>query len=394
MSFRTKSEIIKGIKKAFRTTGGKTYETWEIYFGTDENGKKVRTCRPTKAEAIRHVEEVFRSLDTNGCMMATLKPREVLDAREAKEMLIAAGFSDVSYRQCARAYIEREGKGGASVAVSAMTLGTAYDEYLAMIPPDCDMQRKCVKARVGKWVEAFGRGALLSGVTAKDVCDYVAARGNAVKTRNNARSYIKTFLNWCSNDERKYICANPCSSMKQESEPYSEPEFISVADMVKVTRKVEEKYPDALPYLVLSYWCGIRTAEIERLRDAPDDIVYEEGTVRISKPKGWTKGIRPRIIHVEKNAVAWMEKCDIRSAIVRRTAETMINDVYKAAEDVKVKLCRNCGRHSYQTYLTAKTGNPKFVEAMAGTSAAMRTKNYDGLATKTAGEEYFSIMPT
>jgi hypothetical protein len=31
---------------------------------------------------------------------------------------------------------------------------------------------------------------------------------------------------------------------------------------------------------------------------------------------------------------------------------------------------------------------------LAGTSSGMRTKNYDGLATKTEGEAYFAIMPS
>ena len=59
-----------------------------------------------------------------------------------------------------------------------------------------------------------------------------------------------------------------------------------------------------------------------------------------------------------------------------------------------MKLGHNMGRHSYITHLSAKTGDPRRAEGMAGTSSGMRTKNYDGLATKTEGEAYFAIMPS
>jgi integrase len=231
-------------------------------------------------------------------------------------------------------------------------------------------------------------------VTAKDVVDYAASRGNAVKTRNNARSYIKSFLEWCCSDERRYLSENPCASLKLEKEPYREPKFISAADMEKLAREVEKGHAAALPFLVLSYWCGIRTAEIQRLAESPEDIKWEEQTVRLAKVKGWTSGRKPRVVHIEPNAIAWMKKIGIREAIGGMSVLSMRNAVYESAVKAGVKLGHNMGRHSYITHLSAKTGDPRRAEGMAGTSSGMRTKNYDGLATKTEGEAYFAIMPS
>lgn len=392
MAIKSKSEIMRGIRKSYRAVGGKAYETWEIYFGTDDRGKKIRTVKPSLAEARLYVENYFRSLDTGGCVMTALKPRDVLDAREALDILTAAGMRDATLRRCAREFVERE-TAGRMCAANGVTLGAAYDEYLSGIPRDCDMQKKCVEGRVGKWVNAVGKDAKLSCVTAKDVADYVAALGGAVKTRNNHRGYIKSFLSWCAADERKYIPANPCAGMKPEKEPYSEPGFISAADMEKLAREVEKNHPAAIPFMVLSYWCGIRTAEIERLAETPEDIRWEEETVRLSKVKGWTSGRRPRVVHIEPNALEWMRRNDIRKRISERSVMTQRNLVYEAAAAAGVKMSHNMGRHSYITHLAAKTGNAKLVESMAGTSGGMRSKNYDGLSTKTEGEAYFAIMP-
>lgn len=398
MPIRSKTEILRGIKKTYRAVSGKAYETWEIYFGTDEQGRKVRTVRPSKAEAVKYVDDYFRALETNGCLMTALRPKDVMDAREARDMLNIAGFGDVTLRQCAREFIGREGtpaaRDGRQAAARDMTVGAAYAEYLASIPRECEMQIKCVEGRVKRWVDAIGSDRSLSDVTAKGVSDYVAAMGVAVKTRNNHRGYIKSFLSWCAADERRYIPSNPCSGMKLEREPYKEPKFISAEDMEKLAREVEGKHPEAIPYMVLSYWCGIRTAEIQRLAETPEDIRIDEETVRITKVKGWTGGRRPRIVHIEPNAKEWMRRYGVCGAIGKMTVNAQQKLVYHAAEDAGVKLGHNMGRHSYITHLSAKTGDPRRAEGMAGTSSGMRTKNYDGLATKTEGEAYFAIMPS
>ena len=42
MPFRSKSEVMRSIRPTFKTVAGKDYESFEIYFGTDGHGKKIR----------------------------------------------------------------------------------------------------------------------------------------------------------------------------------------------------------------------------------------------------------------------------------------------------------------------------------------------------------------
>jgi len=100
-------------------------------------------------------------------------------------------------------------------------------------------------------------------------------------------------------------------------------------------------------------------------------------------------------VHLEENVLAWMRSFDIRGALAgASSAEWMRKAVCRAGDAVGVTIRQNYGRHSYITYLTAKTGDPAFAEAMAGTSGGMRSKHYDGLATKADGARYFGIMPS
>jgi len=394
MAVKSKQDVLKGIRRSHRSWGGKSYETFEIYFGTDEFGKKIRTSRPTMRRAREYVDEFFRSLDTNGGMLAALKPRDVLDAREALKMLAEAGMADVSLRQCAAAYVSGDAPGGARVR-EEVGLGRAFDLYLASIPEVQGHHRRCVEVRVGKWVDAFGRGMGLSDVSAREVAGYVAALGGAVKTRNNALNYIKSFMAWCAREERGWLERSPCASLRLEREAYRDPLFIAVDDMERLARAVEADFRGGLPFLVLSYWCGVRSDEIGRLMGCPQDVRHEEGSVRIAMPKGWTKGMRPRVVHLEENAVAWMRSFDIRGELAAAgSVDAMRRAVCRAGEAVEVEVKQNYGRHSYITYLTAKSGDPALAEAMAGTSGGMRSKHYDGLATRAEGVRYFSIMPS
>ena len=89
MAIKSKSEIMRGIRKSYRAVGGKAYETWEIYFGTDDRGKKIRTVKPSLAEARLYVENYFRSLDTGGCVMTALMPRDVLMRLKIKLLILS-----------------------------------------------------------------------------------------------------------------------------------------------------------------------------------------------------------------------------------------------------------------------------------------------------------------
>jgi len=148
-----------------------------------------------------------------------------------------------------------------------------------------------------------------------------------------------------------------------------------------------------LGYVTLSYFCGIRTAEIARLARDVDDIRPEEGTVIIRMPKGHTQGMTPRTVHIPENAVAWMRGIDFKDAL-GRDLNTAVNEFGKFAASLGVKVGRNIGRHTCATMHCAAFGNPAKTEAMLGTSSSMRVKHYMGLATKAEGERYFSLMPS
>lgn len=374
--------------------GGKPYTSFEIYFGTDGHGKKLREEKTSMRDATARVNEFFRTHKKVGDAATLLKPAEMHDASEAFKVLADAGIRS-TLTDAVRQYV------GLTCAAKPrcvpMTVGEAYDEYYAAIPEIQRLHKKSVKDRVRPWVLHYGPGVLLETVTSREVAEYLKSmRKTSMKTYNNALSYIKTFLTWCTKSERQYLFVNPMADMKTERLAFKEPEFMKVDDFERLIRAVEAR-KDArrlIPYLVLSYFCGVRREEIARLCESPRDLLLDDESIRISQPKGWTQGIAPRIFKLQPNALAWLRKFyDPRGPLCKSNKACMENFDYEAKK-LKIDLGRNTGRHTFITMHVASIGNPVLTDAITGTSSRMRSSHYQGLELKKNADRFFSIMPT
>jgi len=393
MSIREKKTVLKGIRQYNLTVGGKQYPTFEIYFGTDGHGKKLRENKPTMAEARARVEEFFTERKRVGDAVTALKPTEIYDAKAALDLLRSAGLS-VCLTETARAYLEGA---GAATKFHERKLSEAYSEYFKGIPDKQHLHKKAVSWRVGRWVDVFGGDRMVSEVNPIELSSYLEPmRKQSGKTYNNSLSYIKTFISWCAKEERLYIAKSPLANMHILKLAYKEPEFMKVEEFEKFIRALEAHKDAArvVPFVVLSFLCGIRQEEIKRLIECrKKDIDLNAETIRISMPKGWTQGIAPRIFTLQPNALAWLMKYE-DEPVLCKSPGACIETMARVAEKAKIKLGRNIGRHSFITYHAAKFQNPIMTDAITGTSKKMRAAHYQGLATKAAGEAFFSIMPS
>ena len=177
---------------------------------------------------------------------------------------------------------------------------------------------------------------------------------------------------------------------------YEVPEFATVTEVKSIFRKLVEKNDiEAIIYTTLSFFCGIRFAEIERIGESEDGnhaIDITDGTIRIEMPKGWTQGMAPRVFRAEDNALQWLRYCG-RRALTHFSASNARIRMHNIAMEMGITFPHNAGRHSFITYHVAKYELPERTEAITGTSKAMRARHYQGLVKKTAAEEYFSIVP-
>lgn len=398
MSYLPKTIVEKSIKKRVRRDSqGRERVGYEAYFGTDPFTKfAVRMTRASEDELKRDIKDFYQRHQSGGDAAVRLTPIEAIDAKNALDLLHAAGVK-MSLADAVRVFLDGDAK--KKQDDSGMTVGAAYSEYYASKGEGSDKHKTA--ATVGKWLKEVGEDILLGSVAAKDIVEYLKRHygDKKPKTYNSHLLYLKTFFNWCTKDERKYLFESPIRWIKPKEEPWEEPEYMKPADAEKLFRLLEgekETHPEYLAYAIINFFCGSRAIEIQRSAALGDDAVrinLDDEMVRIAKGKGYQRGKRPRAFHIDATALAWMKSFDFLPAVKMITGKTQ-SEIYKLARKHGIPVFQNCGRHSFITFHVAAYGDPAKTQAIVGTSAKMRAENYCGLASKADGEAYFKILPS
>lgn len=412
MSYLPKIVVEKNIKQRVRKDRlGREHTDYEAYFGTDPFTKSaVRKTRSSLEELEKDIKDFYLRHSAGGDAAVRLTAMQAIDAKNALDELCKAKVS-ISLTEAVRAFLE-----GSTRVLSGnltITVGRAAKEFYDS-KPDGEHKNK-INATVLRWTKDYGEDKTLASVTAKDVFDYLEAnfktktvknkktgkkstKALKPKTYNSHLLYLKTFFNWCREDERKYLVESPIKGLKYRPEPWEEPQYMKPADVERLFRMLEgvkDERPDMLAYAIINFFCGSRGVEIVRagVQDDAAKINIEDETVRISKGKGYQRGRRPRAFHIDPTALAWMKSFDFLGGVKRIVKKKTQCDMYKLARKNGIPVFQNCGRHTYITMDVAAYGDPAKTQAKVGTSAKMRAENYCGLASKAEGEAFFKIMP-
>ena len=398
MSIRSKKQTVDNIIPRTVVIRGAKILQYVAYAGTCR-GKPVRFTSTDRDDVLRRVNEFYENYKELGDCATVLSPSQIYDSEEAYKILSKAHVSS-SLGALARRYVEDLSRKGLASA-SGITILDAYKQFVSRI--DRKVQYKqfaSVENRVGGWMASLDSSRNLTTVSAKDVEEYIKRFENP-KTYNNNLTYINTFLNWCAAKERGFIVENPAKGITCRRIAWKEPKYMMSDDVEKLVRAVEKKgNMRLLAVFVLSFFCGMRTEEIMRLacEDEGGNINLDDNIVRVSMPKGYQKGTAPRAFPMQPNALAWFRAYGLDKAFFLKDGEHVaagcINrTIPRIAKAEGIVFPHNAGRHTFITMHVAAYGEPQKTEYLCGTSAAMRARNYMGLAPRKEGERYFQIMP-
>lgn len=414
MSFLSKKDVLASIKTRVQKNHGAYYTIFEAYFGTNPFTKKaVRKYAKSEKELRERIRVFYESLDRGGASEATLTPSEAYDAFQALLKLKKSNLK-LTLEQCVNFVINAHAPNlrpddAPAVAVhkqqNAMSIGEAHEKYTEAKSGKSEAYQRDIRFRVGKWVAAFGKDRPLADVTAAEVKKYLIDtyyKANEVEswvTYNNHLGSIKGFMSWCSDMEQGYLASNPVDGMKRIDIPYRQPEYVKAVDAQKLfaelwnRREVNSGGAD-LAYSILSFFCGMRQSEIDRVRlgDAAVKINLDERFIRVGLPKGVTKGIRPRTFTIPDQALAWMRAFDFMKHVTAYNPKFR-RHITEAGERAGVTIPGNAGRHTFITMFEAVHHDQSALTAIVGNTEDVRAKSYNGVELKREGEAYFSILP-
>lgn len=400
MSYRTKKEVLAGIGKRKRTRNGVESVIYDAYLGYDPYTKKQRRMQSSDlAELKAQVERFYIEHRVGGDAAARLQPHEATDAREALDLLSARGVV-ISLTEAVKRFLD-----GSTTAkqASGVKLSDALAKYTDSQVGKSNGYMKCIKYHVGAFIDHFGPERLVSDVATADVVEDLRKTilkkddPKTWKTYNNHLGSLKTFFKWCAKAEQDYIDKSPLVDTDRIIIAWKDPAYVKVEDVRKLFKAIADGSKDCredLADAVLSFFCGMRNAEIERVREGKGavNIDVENGYIRVVKCKGSTQGIRPRAFNIPEPALTWMRSFDFAAAVMRPNPHFRLHllDYAKAAG---AEIPKNAGRHTFITMHTAAYHDQNLLSSIVGNTESVRANNYDGVEIEKNGKEYFTITP-
>lgn len=397
MAYLNKHVVLASIKRRVQHYNDENYTIFEAYLGVNPITRKpVRKAAKSIEKLRRIISDFYARLSAGGDASVLLNAYQAMDAGNALNLLKEAGMH-ITLTECVRRIIERSDE----PLESSVTVSSAYKEYLAAQRDKSSDHQAAVRSRVGRWAHLFGGDRPLSDVTAKEVGNDLEERllddkrPKSKTTYNNHLGYIKTFLAWCAAPERGYIKENPLVTMKPKVKGYVDPEYMKSADVEKLFRVLERRGGPDLADAILSFFCGMRQAEIQRVSEGEQSVVIDldEKYIRIIKVKGHLRGVKPRAFTIPPQALAWMKSMPDFVSAARRFNKKFRDGLKSAAAEADVSLPENAGRHTFCTMFEAAHHDSNALSAIVGNTEDVRDRHYNGVAKPQEGRDYFAILP-
>lgn len=204
--------------------------------------------------------------------------------------------------------------------------------------------------------------------------------------------------------KRGIVKKNPIKAMdKPQVKPEGEPETITTEDAQRILAYAcrSKTCRPYLPALLLAMFCGIRPAEVARLRYKD---LFPGGRKEVYLSRAITKTNVDRIAKIRPNLAAWLDytaKSGLHGAPddfilpgkdEKQQGERYTRNLERVATGAEVRIPRDALRHTAATMICALDGMEDAAGEL-GNDIKTLQRHYRHAVTKDAAQAFFSIMP-
>ena len=292
---------------------------------------------------------------------------------------------------------------GRARPVPPLSVGELFDRRIEAFSPAQARSIGSTRAAGAFFRRAFGPDAPVESLSREAILRALDRHRNP-RTWNSLFTLLRAACNWAV--KTRLLDRSPLAGLHPKRIGWKEPGYLA-PDRVERILRVAEAHPGAAEsgvgaFLALGFFAGVRTAEILRARW--EDLDLDGAVLRIPKPKGFTRGRKPRLVELEPNAVAWLRRWrDWTAAHAGAAAGRIVRDEHDVRNWKALRLAApglswtdNAARH---TYATMHVGAFRDAAATALNLGHLRgtdllDRHYRGLVPKALAETYWRIFPS
>jgi len=246
-----------------------------------------------------------------------------------------------------------------------------------------------IRWELGKLQRHF-LGKSVSELTVPGLITYLEMGGGGLKTYNNRRGILSTFLKF--GFHRGWIAENPI--LRVPHHRIRRRRGMAQTFTVAQTRELMEYFEGFeggrwVPYFALCLFAGIRPGvphgEITKLR--PEAFCLDTGTISISAEV--SKVREPRRIVIQPNLAAWLRAYPLGEFPI------VVANFQKRRRKFSKRfgLTHDVLRHTFISMFVGKYRSMGEAALQAGNSESIIRKHYLDLKSTAEGEEFFNILP-
>jgi integrase len=358
---------------------------WQVNLESEyrvlEDGRRVRV-RPRRTFSSAEEARTFARLkrverENHGTAAVSMDEKLRGDTLEACRILAPFGVTVLDaakyYALQMRRLTESETVSGAVKALlEAKSANNLRPRYL-----------KDLRLRLARFENVFG-DRKLADIQPAEIEAWLRSLSLAPLGRNSYRLRLNTLFEY----GRKcgWATSNPVEAVDKAKARETLPGILTPE---QAARLLEAAGTDTLPYWALGLFCGLRTAELERLSWA--DIHFDDRVVEV--PSLASKTASRRFVPIRPNLVQWLEPYKaMRGPLCPTNLRGRLETDRKNAG--LAEWPSNCLRHSFGSYhLQQFQNSAQTAMEMGHVNAAITYRHYNQRVRPAAAEKFWRIAP-
>ena len=341
-----------------------------------ESGKRRRKFFRTPAAARAYAADLNRERADLGALFVALTPAQKAELVAVWQEASAAGLS-------LRAALDHYRRHLASPAVACPTLGDAIDALVTA--KELANRRPDYVVNLEVYLRAFARGreALPLSAVTPDIVESWLALARRSSSRATRLGRLGTLFSFAV--RRGWLAHSPTDRVDRVSIERQPPVMLTVAQCQTLLTHARERAADALPFLALALFAGVRPSELMRVAWSDVDLPAARLTIAAAA----SKIRRRRLVDLPPNCVAWLRL----GGKLPLPAERWRYVRTGLAAHLGMKWTADVLRHTAASMLLARDQDAARVALQLGNSPAVLLTHYRALATREDARAFFAIAP-